>query len=183
MVKANSLLFLNTFKAPLSEKIKAEYNKLCTCILTVPDAYYYQNNIEGTAGTVSVSDLVAYQIGWGNLLLGWYTAGLKGKVPVMPGEGFTTWDYNGLAQHFYTKYQYATREQQAEKFYSVVQKIINIVEKEYATGNLDKTGVWSWCMLASGKQWPLSKWITVNTASPYRRASGLIKKFLIGVKK
>lgn len=41
---------------------------------------------------------------------------------------------------------------------------------------LDQRGIWAWCTLASGKQWPLSKWIRVKTASPYKRAVQLIKK-------
>ena len=53
-----------------------------------------------------------------------------------------------------------------------------MVKKEHETGNLNKIGVWPWCTLASGKQWPLSKWIRVNTVSPYKRAASMIRKFL-----
>ena len=127
---------------------------------------------------MSVADLVAYQIGWDKLLIDWYEAGLEGKMPLMPGEGFARWDYVGLAKHFYAKYAYDSGPEQLKKLHNVVLLIIEIVEKEYKSGNLDKMGVWLWCTLRSGKQWPLSKWIMVNTVAPYKRAVSLVKKFL-----
>lgn len=57
--------------------------------------------------------------------------------------------------------------------------ILDIVETENQTDNLDRTGVWPWCNLPSGKQWPLNKWIRVNTASLYKRAFSLVKKNLM----
>jgi hypothetical protein len=128
--------------------------------------------------SVSIFDLVAYQIGWGKLVIGWYEAGLAGKKPEMPGDGFKTWDYNGLARQFFGKYQYSTPQEQCAEFHRIAKRLIDIVEIEQESGNLDQVGVWQWCQLQSGKDWPLSKWIKVNTASPYSRASKLIKSFL-----
>lgn len=131
--------------------------------------------MDGTGGKVSVADLIAYQIGWGKLLISWCQAGVQGKNPEMPGNGFSTWDYAGLANHFYATYQFDSFAQQALEFYNVVTQIVALVEQEYISGNLDKLGVWSWCTLPSGKQWPLSKWVQVNTVAPYKRAALLIK--------
>jgi hypothetical protein len=61
-------------------------------------------------------------------------------------------------------------------FEGVVAEIIALVETEYATGNLEKEGVWGWCTLKSGKHWPLSKWVQVNTVAPYKRARVMIRK-------
>lgn len=163
-------------KAPLSKIIQKEYNKLVLLIASIEPSEYDKKNIQGTGGLVSIRDIVAYQIGWGTLLLTWYKQGLKGKKPEMPGQGFTKWDYVALAHHFYKNYQGGTFEEQKKTFKDIVEKIIAMTETEYATGNLDKIGVWPWCTLASGKQWPLSKWITVNSASAYKRATGLIKR-------
>lgn len=160
----------------LSQSIHKEYNKFVGVIAAVPPQQRLLKVIDGTGGKVSVADIIAYQIGWGNLLINWYTTGLTGKKPIMPGEGFTKWDYSGIAQHFYKKYHYDGYHQQEQEFHNVVTNIVNIVETEYQFGNLDKIGVWDWCTLASGKQWPLSKWITVNTVAPYKRATALIKK-------
>lgn len=163
-------------KAPLSQEIQREYDKLINLIASIPVSSRILKQIEGTGGKVSISDLIAYQIGWGKCLIGWYESGIKGEVPVMPGEGFSAWDYTAIAQHFYQKYQYYNHDEQSQVFHQIVLHLLDIVEKEYQAGNLDRIGAWSWCTLKSGKQWPLSKWIKINTSSPYKRAYQLIKK-------
>lgn len=172
------VIIKGTFKTPLSQEIQLEYNKLLKAALQVPEHYGSAKSIEGTAGKISVNDIIAYQIGWAKALLGWYQAGIEGKKPQMPGFGFTKWDYAGLAQYFYAHFHYDDGDQQLEHFHQAVQQIISIVEKEYKSGNLDAIGVWQWCTLPSGKQWPLEKWIRVNTVAPYKRANELIRKFL-----
>ncbi len=168
---AKILLIEGELQAPLSHLIQKEYHALATIVASVPDILRLNPCIKGTGGLVSLSHIIAYQIGWGRLLLGWYEAGLQGNRPEMPGEGFTTWDYTGLALHFYQKYLYEHPSSQDREFHQIVQKIIQMTEQEYRTGNLDKTGIWSWCRLKSGKEWPLSKWITVNTVAPYKKAA------------
>jgi len=166
-----------TIKTSLSKSIYIGYSKLIAAIAQIPAPLRSLKEIEGTGGKVSIIDLIAYQIGWGKLLISWYEAGIVGKKPEMPGDGFTTWDYVRLAQHFYTKYQFDGTQKQAQEFANVVARIIQIAQIEEQTGNINKLGVWQWCTLASGKQWPLSKWIQVNTTAPYKRATALIKKF------
>lgn len=124
---------------------------------------------------VSIADILAYQIGWGKALIRWYESGLKNETPDMPGDGFSKWEYSAIAAHFHRKYAYDSAEQQLEVFAEVVARILAIVSYETQTGNLDKLNIWPWCTLGSGKPWPLSKWIKVNTASPYTRAIQLIK--------
>lgn len=162
----NKLLISDTnLKAPLSLSIQKEYNALIETILS---AHKITKNIQ---------DHISYQIGWGTLLLSWYQAGIENKNIQMPGAGFSTWDYNGLAKHFYKEYA-GKLDNQLKQFHQTVSKIIAISEKEYASGNLSKLGVWEWCTLKSGKQWPLEKWIQVNTVAPYKRARTEIKKKL-----
>jgi hypothetical protein len=162
----------------LMKSILTHFEKLQELIRLVPASQRQLKAIEGTGGMVSVSDLVAYQIGWGTLLIGWYEAGKQGKMPEMPGEGFATWDYSGLASHFYKKYSYDGGVKQDAEFEKVVQRLIAVADVEHQHGNLERTGVWEWCRLKSGKEWPLSKWMQINTVAPYKRAAVLIRKFL-----
>jgi hypothetical protein len=171
----SSFFIMEQFQAPLSSAIQKEYNKLIELISRVPSEHYEIKKIAGTGGVVSVADIVAYQIGWGTLLIGWYEMGVARKEPDMPGAGFKTWDYVGLARHFYAKYRYPSMAEQIRVFSEVVRRILDIVECEYRTGNVDKIGVWPWCTLSSGRQWPLSKLITVNTCAPYKRAARMIR--------
>lgn len=164
----------NLAVSPLRREIQHEYARLVEIVISIPIYARISKTIDGTGGKVSIAELIAYQIGWGKCLIRWYEAGIQGKVPEMPGEGFSTWDYLGIARHFYQRYQYDGAEKQLEIFHQIVLRILEFVETEVE--NLDCIGVWPWCTLPSGKKWPLSKWIRVNTASPYKRASSLIKR-------
>lgn len=163
-------------KAPLSHEIEKKYECLRKLVVHISCADRELKQIDGTGGKVSVTDLIAYQIGWGKSLIRWYESGIAGKLPVMPGDGFSTWDYAAIAKHFYQNYRYDGAELQDRAFQEVVVQIIKIVEKEFEKGQLDKVGIWDWCTLASGKEWPLSKWVRVNTCAPYKRAFQLIRK-------
>ncbi|MDP1879518.1 MAG: ClbS/DfsB family four-helix bundle protein [Parachlamydiaceae bacterium] len=163
-------------KAPLSLEIKKEYDRLIKLIVSIPFSERNLKKINGTGGKVSVTDLIAYQIGWGKCLICWYESGLKMEAPEMPGEGFSKWDYVAIAQHFYAKYQYDQNDQQVKAFHQVVFQLLDIVENENQTGHLDQIGIWTWCTLLSGKHWPLSKWIRINSCAPYKRAYHAIKK-------
>lgn len=111
----------------------------------------------------------------GKCLIGWYKSGIQGLSPEMPGDGFSDWKYIEIAS-FLQKYSYACAEEQMNVFEILVAEIINIVERETINNNLDRIGVWPWCTLQSGKSWPLSKWIQVNSVAPYKRATKLIKQ-------
>lgn len=76
---------------------------------------------------------------------------------------------------YYEKYRLDSGECQLDEWQQVVSRILEIIRVEEQTGNLDVLGVWPWCTLSSGKQWPLSKWIQVNTVAPYKRAVQLLR--------
>lgn len=154
----------------MAKEIQREYERLAELISPLSPSERKIKAIEGK----SIDDLIAYQIGWGSCLIRWYEAGVNGEMPEMPGEGFSKWDYTSIARHFYCKY--ASAPDLDEKFRQIVLRIIDIAHKEEQS--LDKTGIWPWCTLPSGKEWTLGKWIRVNTIAPYKRAYSLIKKFL-----
>jgi hypothetical protein len=164
------------YLAILSQEIQKVYKVLTQLISQIPITQRNVACIEGNQGQISVSELIAYQIGWGRLLVGWYESGIQHKNPEMPGEGFSKWDYNSLAKHFYQKYHLDGSSKQLALFHETVERIISIVETEHRAGQLDKIGAWDWCTLKSGKQWPLSKWVRINTIAPYKKAAMFIRK-------
>lgn len=93
------------FEATLSHEILKQYLGLIEVLTSLPFSFRDLKEIEGTGGNVSISDIIAYQIGWGTCLIRWYAAGIKQEVPEMPGEGFSNWHYVTIAHHFYQKYQ------------------------------------------------------------------------------
>jgi hypothetical protein len=54
----------------LANSIIKEYASLLRAISQIPPDAYELKKIEWTGGKVSVRDVVAYQIGWGTLVLG-----------------------------------------------------------------------------------------------------------------
>ncbi len=171
------MLSITALKAPLSQEICHAYMQLMKYITPLHPASRTLKEIEGTGGKISVNDLIAYQIGWGKCVIRWYETGIQGQIPTMPGEGFSKWDYVAIAQHFYQKYHYPNPLEQNQIFDQTVRQLLYIVEKEHQTGCLDQIGIWPWCTLQSGKQWPLSKWIKINSSSAYKRATSLVKNF------
>lgn len=169
-------LVSGTYRAPLSNLIAQNYNQLMLLLSAIDCSERAVKQYDWTDGMACLSDIVAYHIGWGKLLISWYDAGIRGSKIIMPGEGFSKWDYVGLAHHFYKKYAYDSYHEQENVFLCTVKRIIEITEDEYKAHNLDKLNVWSWCTLPSGKPWPLAKWIQVNTVSPYKRSICVIKK-------
>lgn len=164
--------------ADLSHEVQSNYNKLIELISHIPKSSINKKNIEGTGGLISVADIISYQIGWGKMLIDWYTKGIQNKTPEMPGEGFTKWNYTEIAKHFYKKYHFDGGPKQQKHFKKTVLDILHIIETEHKNGHLNQIGTWSWCTLSSGKKWPLSKWITVNTVSPYKRAAKQLRNLL-----
>lgn len=138
---SRNLLNPTALKAPLSWVIEKEYTKLIMLIEQSTPEQRRLKAIIGTNGIVSINDIIAYQIGWGTLLLNWYHTGLTNKKISMPGDGFTSWDYSGLAEHFYTKYAKFSSQKLDLEFKKTVEQIITITEKEYLTENLDKIGI------------------------------------------
>ena len=163
-------------KPSLKEEIEKAYARLIEVIRPLSQHLRSLPVIEGTGGKVSVANIIAYQIGWGICVIDWYEAGINGKTSPMPMKEFATWDYVAIARYFYQKHQYDGGSEQERVFHGVVCKLLKIVEKEEESGRLEKLGVWPWCALRSGKKWPLSKWIRVNTSAPYKRACTLISK-------
>ncbi|MGB8467392.1 MAG: ClbS/DfsB family four-helix bundle protein [Candidatus Babeliales bacterium] len=175
----NFFIPIYEFKASLSIEICKEYNNLIQLIAAVNHPQYDKIIMNGTGDNITIRDLIAYQIGWGNLLISWYNAGITNEHMSMPGEGFNTWNYKGLAHLFYVKYKYSDINEQLSVLHNTVHTILIIVEQEYKNNNLDACGIWQWCTLKSGKEWPLSKWIRINTVAPYKRATALIKKHFL----
>lgn len=160
----------------LSEELKREYGKLLEAIFALPISLQSAKLLEGIDEKINLRELIAYQIGWTQYLIQWYQDGIDGTMPCMPSKEFPKWDYAAIAKHFYKQHLYDSLEAQLNNLDHCVNLVIGIIEKETAANRLDQLGIWPWCTLKSGKTWPLSKWIRINTIAPYKRASELLRK-------
>jgi len=176
-MNSDDLILVNiNLKNPLALELILTYNKLVSFVMELPESLHKSEIIIGfDKKIISVSNVLSYLLGWTNMVLTWYKQGKKGIIFIMPGEGFDTWNYEKITEYFYEKYRSVNRHKQCLLLKESTYKIIKIIETESQLDNLDKLGVWEWCTLKSGKKWPLKKWITVNSLSPYKRALSKIK--------
>lgn len=123
-------------------------------------------------GGISVCDIVAYQIGWGRLLLGWDKEELDGKNPEMPAKGFKWSELGRLAQSFYKSSEKKSLVTLRREFKDVVEETSDWINKMSA-GELFKLGRRKW----AGEKWPIVKWIQVNTVAPYSSARTKIRRW------
>ena len=162
-----------------AQKLISLHTQFVLLVKNLPEDLTHKKIIEGfVKEETSICNVISYLIGWGNMLIEWYEQGLTGKDFVMPGQGFAKWDYAKIAQHFFQKYHQNTLTQQLALLEKTISQIVSIIKKEDTHGNIEKLGVWKWCTLKSGTQWPLSKWITVNSTAPCTRAITKIRKAL-----
>lgn len=96
-----------TSKIELLAAINSTYGKLRQDLDGIPIEITTLMDLEGHAqGTkMSVNNLLAYLIGWGQLVLKWNAKMEKGETVVFPEEGYQ-WNQLGLlAQQFYSNYK------------------------------------------------------------------------------
>lgn len=152
---------LPTSRAELRDKLRTAHTKL--------DAEL--EALEGRAETKTARALVAYQIGWGKLLLGWEAAERTGKVPAMPAKGFKWNQLGALAESFHRAYADRTLEQLRKELARTVKKI------DAWIGALDEAELFEFEQRRwAGVKWPLVKWIQVNTIAPYTSATAKLRK-------
>ncbi|PIE56236.1 MAG: hypothetical protein CSA34_04945 [Desulfobulbus propionicus] len=157
-------------KAELREAIQKNYEKLREDLGTIPPALTEKREMEGhVKGTrMSVCDLVAYLVGWGNLVLKWHTVFSGGKMPDLPETGFKMNEMGRLAQKFYKDYENDNYESLLKQYDEVVAKILALVD------SLDNAYLYEteWY-----KKYPFGRMIQFNTSSPYANARSRVRQW------
>jgi len=132
-----------------------------------------QERIQGIEGGLSCCDLVAYQIGWGNLLLGWEQAESQGQAVFLPAKGYK-WNQLGLlAESFYQRAADHSLDELRAEWQGVVQRLEEWVQ-DITDEELFEPRVRQW----TGDKWPIAKWIQVNSIAPYRSARTKLRRWV-----
>jgi hypothetical protein len=123
-------------------------------------------------GNVCCCDVVAYQIGWAKLLLGWEQQEAKGKKPKMPAPGYKWNQLGELTQSFYERESSKSLTQLRQEFEILFQEIVSWVDslKEQEL-LLPHQRNWT------GNKWAIVKWVQVNTIAPYRSARTKVRRW------
>lgn len=155
-------------KDELLKAIAGNYEKLQKELSEIPAALTDKKELEGHAKDtlMSVNNLMAYLIGWGQLLLKWHDKKSKGMEVDFPEKGFRWNELGQLAQKFYTDYQYDSYATLQKKLGKTVADILALVEQK--TNAELYEGRWY-------DKWTLGKMIQLNTSSPYKNAKDRIR--------
>lgn len=160
---------LPTTRRELLANFDAAHARLAQELASIPAALERDCGMEG--GT-SPCDLVAYQLGWGRLLLSWDRLEQQGLTVEMPAPGFK-WNALGpLAQAFYREHQGRSLTQLLGEFDMLAQQLRDFLEN-LSKEALFQPGQRQW----TGPKWPVAKWFQVNTIAPYGAARTKLRRW------
>ncbi|MFN3630063.1 MAG: ClbS/DfsB family four-helix bundle protein [Casimicrobiaceae bacterium] len=157
-------------KQELLDAIRTTYQRLAVDLASVPPERTREVMLEGHAlGTLmSVSDLVAYLIGWNLLVLNWCHGKAKGLPVDFPETGYKWTELGRLAQKFYSDHAGVAYVDLLRQFADVHARIEALVE-----GETDA----SLYGMPWYQKYTQGRMIQLNTSSPYANARGRLRKW------
>jgi hypothetical protein len=137
---------------------------------TIPPALARKKDMEGHAKDTHMSpcDLLAYLVGWGELVLKWNRKKDAGETVDFPETGYKWNELGRLAQKFYADHAADSLEELLKKYEQVVNRLLQLVERKT---NRQLYEV-NWY-----EKWTLGRMIQLNSASPYRNARLRLRKW------
>lgn len=160
-----------TNKDELLKAINTNFDKLMIDLRGVPLSLVNESGLEGhTKGTqMSVANLVAYLVGWNELVLKWLDRDAAGQPVDFPETGFKWNELGRLAQKFYRDYDGTPYPQLIELLAAAKVRIVSLIELR----SNDDLYSRSWY-----EKWTKGRMIQFNTSSPYANARGRLRKWL-----
>ncbi|WP_269434506.1 MULTISPECIES: ClbS/DfsB family four-helix bundle protein [Burkholderia] len=154
----------------LLDAIRTTYEKLAADLAGVPPERAREATLEGHArGTrMSAADLVAYLIGWNQLVLKWCDASAHGRPVDFPDTGYKWNELGRLAQKFYADHAHDDYPGLLHRFADVHARIVSLVERE--TDESLYGARWY-------EKYTLGRMIQFNTSSPYANARARLRKW------
>jgi hypothetical protein len=157
-------------KEELYNAITNNYKKLTTELANIPIDLTEKKELDGHSKNtlMSINDLVAYLVGWGQLVLKWNNKKNKGLDVDFPETGFKWNELGLLAQKFYKDYEKDDFNILTRKLEKTTNEILNIIENKTNTELYE---------IAWYDKWTLGKMIQLNTSSPFKNAKDRIRKW------
>ncbi|CAM3140662.1 cytoplasmic protein [Chryseobacterium flavum] len=120
------------------------------------------------------SQNISYQLGWTHLLLQWESDEKNGIEVKTPTPDYKWNNLGGLYQSFYNQYGSHTLQEQRELLRNQVDEIINWIES-LDDDTVFISGKRKWATTPA--QWPVWKWIHINTAAPFKSFRTQLRKW------
>ncbi|EGR0292783.1 ClbS/DfsB family four-helix bundle protein [Vibrio parahaemolyticus] len=157
-------------KGELELAINSIFPKLMADYRLTPESNVRKPGVEGNVkGTlISVSDTVAYLIGWGKLVLKWYRLKSQNQNVDFPETGYK-WNQLGLlAESFHDEYRNWKYDDLLIELESTVNEIQLLIS---SLNDHELYGV-EWY-----EQWTLGRMIQFNTSSPMKNMRTKVRRF------
>ncbi|MBZ6006969.1 ClbS/DfsB family four-helix bundle protein [Paraclostridium bifermentans] len=121
------------------------------------------------------AQMIAYQLGWMNLILDWESKEQQGIAVITPTPGYKWNNLGGLYESFYKKYDAYTLAELCDMFVETENKIIQLINT-YTDTELFQQGGRKWSS-STPSNWPIWKWIHINTVAPFKSFRTKIRKW------
>lgn len=157
-------------KQELHQAIKHAFDKIYSDYSDMPEEYSRVEGVEGNVkGTeITVSDTLAYLIGWGKLVLKWYRLTSSGEKVDFPETGYKWNELGKLAEAFHSEYGSWSYNDLLSEFSETTEQILLLIE------SLSDHELY-------GKTWygkyTLGRMIQFNTSSPMKNMRTKIRRF------
>lgn len=115
--------------------------------------------------------MIAYQLGWLNLLQSWDADEQNGHEVVTPAVGYKWNQLGALYQKFYDDYQDQSLAQLQDRFKMAVDDLISWLAG-FSEDELFHSGGRKW----ASSTWPIWKWVHINTVAPFKNFRSKIRK-------
>jgi len=157
-------------KAELIKDIHENYRKLIVELDTLLPDMCNKKELEGHAKDtmMSINDLLAYLIGWGQLVLKWHHRKSKGLEVDFPETGYK-WNQLGLlAQKFYRDYE----KDDIIRLKSKLEQTTNDILLLIASKSDEELYHFAWY-----NHYTLGRMIQLNTSAPFKNAMIRVRKW------
>ena len=157
-------------KDELLKAITDNYKKLTTELANIPIELTEKKELDGHSKNtfMSINNLVAYLVGWGQLVLKWNDKKSKGLEVDFPDTGFKWNELGLLAQKFYKDYEKDDFKTLNKKLDKTTNEILKLIESK--TNKELYEIVWY-------DKYSFGKMIQLNTSSPFKNAKDRIRKW------
>ncbi|WP_374064441.1 ClbS/DfsB family four-helix bundle protein [Corynebacterium belfantii] len=119
--------------------------------------------------------MIAYQLGWMELLLGWERDEQAGKEVITPAPGYKWNQLGGLYESFYQRWEQEAAEDLIDQFGTLLGEIVKMVDG-LTESELFESGQRAWAS-STPSAWPAWKWVHINTVAPFTTFRTKIRKW------
>lgn len=158
-------------KEALIAEIQKTYTLLAKEFDGIPEE---KMNIRITEVDRTPQEMIAYQLGWLNLVMGWEKDELAGKKVITPSPDYKWNQLGPLYQQFYTEYRGYSLQDLRAMFQQSIDKWCAWIE-QLSDEELFRPNMRKWTV--TNANWPLWKWVHINSVAPFRTFRTKLRKW------